>query len=157
MSTLAEKAKTYLEEALTENPQLFLVSFEVNQANHIKIVIDGDEDVSITDCMAVSRKVEHQLDRDEEDFAVEVTSFGVGEGLLYPRQYIKNVGRKLEVETQDAKIKADLVAASQDGIQLKWSAREPKPVGKGKHTVQKEMEIPYTEIKKAKVMITFNK
>jgi ribosome maturation factor RimP len=157
MSTLAEKAKTYLEEALTENPQLFLVSFEVNQANHIKIVIDGDEDVSITDCMAVSRKVEHQLDRDEEDFAVEVTSFGVGEGLLYPRQYIKNVGRKLEVETQDAKIKADLVAANQDGIQLKWSAREPKPVGKGKHTVQKEMEIPYTEIKKAKVMIIFNK
>lgn len=157
MNTLAEKANRYLEEALDENPHLFLVSFDVNQANHIKIVIDGDEDVSITDCMAVSRKVEHQLDREEEDFAVEVTSFGVGEALLYPRQYIKNVGRKLEVETESQKIKADLVNATDNDIQLSWTAREPKPVGKGKHTVQKEVTLPYSEIKKAKVMIIFNK
>lgn len=157
MSTLANKAKLYLEEALQENPQLFVVAFDVNSANHIKVVIDGDEDVSISDCMSVSRKIEHQLDRDEEDFSVEVLSFGVGEKLLYPRQFIKNIGRKLEVETTNEKIKADLVDATDEGIELQWKAREPKPVGKGKHTVDKLQTLAYTEIKQAKVMIIFNK
>lgn len=157
MSTLINKAKIYLDQALEENPQLFVVSFDVNAANHIKVVIDGDQDVSISDCMAVSRKIEHQLDRDEEDFSVEVLSFGVGEKLMFPRQFIKNVGRKLEVETADEKIKADLVEATEDGIELQWKAREPKPVGKGKHTVEKELKLAYQEIKQAKVMIIFNK
>lgn len=157
MNTLANKAKTYLEEALEENPQLFVVAFDVTAANHIKVVIDGDQDVSISDCMAVSRKIEHQLDRDEEDFAVEVTSFGVGEKLKFPRQFKKNVGRKLEIETANEKIKADLVAATDEAIQLEWKAREPKPVGKGKHTVDKALKLAYQEIKQAKVMITFNK
>lgn len=157
MNTLANKAKNYLEEALEENPQLFVVAFDVTAANHIKVVIDGDQDVSISDCMAVSRKIEHQLDLDEEDFAVEVTSFGVGEKLMFPRQFKKNVGRKLEIETANEKIKADLVAATDEAIQLEWKAREPKPVGKGKHTVDKALKLAYQEIKQAKVMITFNK
>jgi ribosome maturation factor RimP len=157
MNTLASKAKTYLEEALEENPQLYVVSFDVNNANHIKVVIDGDQDVSISDCMVVSRKIEHQLDRDEEDFAVEVTSFGVGEKLMFPRQFIKNIGRKLEVETANEKIKADLVDATDQTIELHWKSREPKPVGKGKHTVDNELKLAYKEIKQAKVMIIFNK
>ncbi|GGE18781.1 ribosome assembly cofactor RimP [Psychroflexus salis] len=157
MSTLAQKAETYLKQAITENPQLFVVSLDVTNANHIKVVIDGDQDVSISDCMAVSRAIEHELDRDEEDFAVEVTSFGVGEKLMFPRQFIKNVGRKLDVETDKEKIKADLVSATSQAIRLTWKAREPKPVGKGKHTVDKEVELAYADIKQAKVMITFNK
>lgn len=157
MGTLTSKVKQYLDEALEENPQLFVVSSEVNSANQIKVIIDGDEDVSIADCIAVSRKIEHQLDRDEEDFSVEVTSFGVGESLLFPRQFIKNIGRKLEVETEGQKIKADLVGANQDTITLSWTAREPKPKGKGKHTVKKELKVAYEDIKKAKVMIIFNK
>lgn len=156
MSTLAEKAKIYLEEAIEENPSLYVVSFDVTAANHIKVVIDGDHDLSITDCMAVSRKIEHQLDRDEEDFSVEVVSFGVGEKLLFERQYSKNVGRQLELQTADEKLVATLVAADKEGITLQWKAREPKPVGKGKHTVNKECTLAYQDIKQAKVMITFN-
>ena len=157
MSTLAEKAKTYLYQAIDESPELFVVSFDVNKANQINVVIDGDRDVSIADCMMVSRAIEHQLDRDEEDFAVQVTSFGVGENLVSARQFIKNVGRKIEVETEDEKIKADLISATDEAVKLTWKTREPKPVGKGKHTVQKEVELTYADIKQAKVMITFNK
>jgi len=157
MSTIKQKAEVYLQEAMEENPHLFVVSFDVNSVNHIKVVIDGDQDVSITDCMAVSRKIEHQLDRDEEDFGVEVTSFGVGEKLMFPRQYIKNVGRKLEIEIAHEKILADLISATDKTIELHWKAREPKPVGKGKHTVEKELKIAYQDIKQAKVMIIFNK
>ena len=157
MSTLAEKAKSYLNQAIDENPELFVVSFDINKANQINVVIDGDRDVSISDCMLISRAIEHQLDRDEEDFAVQVTSFGVGENLVSARQFIKNVGRKIEVETENEKIKADLIAATEQSVNLSWKTREPKPVGKGKHTVHKEIELAYADIKQAKVMITFNK
>ena len=57
--------------------------------------------------------------------------------------------------TNNEKIEATLTEVDQNGIKLNWKAREPKPVGKGKHTVQKEVVLPYSEITSAKVMITF--
>ncbi|MGM0635212.1 MAG: ribosome assembly cofactor RimP [Bacteroidota bacterium] len=158
MAGLKDKVEVFLKEALEENKNLFLVDWSVNENNQIWVIIDGDENVSIADCVQVSRKIEHQLDRDEVDFSVEVASPGLSEPLKMPRQFIKNIGRKLEVTTQDNNnIKADLVAADQQGIKLTWKTREPKPVGKGKHTVQKEQELSYDEIKEAKVMVIFNK
>ena len=72
------------------------------------------------------------------------------------RQYKKNVGRTLIVKTNEEKIEAELVDANDEKIVLSWSAREPKKVGKGKETVQKRKEIPYSEIKEAIVTINFN-
>ncbi len=158
MSNLKEKSTVFLNEALAENPSLFLIKHEVTPNNHIKVIIDGDEDVSIKDCIAVSRKIEHQLDRDEIDFSVEVASPGVSEPLVLPRQFKKNKGRMLEVKTKEGKkIKADLVDVTDDFVVLKWKAREPKPIGKGKHTVQKSLNLPYKDIETAKVMVIFNK
>lgn len=152
---LKEKVEKLLEEAFKENNSLFLINLEVNSNNQIKVVIDGDKGVSVNDCIEVSRKVEHNLDRDEEDFSLEVSSAGVSEPLSLPRQFKKNIGRKLQVKTADQKIEATLTEADDQKISLSWKAREPKPVGKGKHTVQKEATIPYAEIEEAKVMITF--
>jgi len=59
------------------------------------------------------------------------------------------------VKTENDKFEADLVSADQNEIKLSWKAREPKPVGKGKVTVQKEVVLPYTDIVEAKVKITF--
>ena len=86
---------------------------------------------------------------------MEVSSAGVSEPLRLERQYRKNLGRKLQVTTNNEKIEATLTEVDQNGIKLNWKAREPKPVGKGKHTVQKEAVLPYSEISDAKVMITF--
>ncbi|MFD1094240.1 ribosome assembly cofactor RimP [Salegentibacter chungangensis] len=152
---LQEKVEKLLEEAFKENNSLFLISLEVTENNQIKVIIDGDKGVSVNDCIEVSRKVEHNLDREEEDFSLEVSSAGVSEPLSLPRQYKKNVGRKLKVTTEDQKIEATLTGADEEKISLSWKTREPKPVGKGKHTVQKEAVIPYTDIVEAKVMITF--
>ncbi|APG60412.1 ribosome assembly cofactor RimP [Christiangramia salexigens] len=152
---LKEKVEKLAEKAFEENNSLFLISLDVNSANHIKIVLDGDKGVSVSDCITVSRAIEHNLDRDEEDFSLEVTSAGVSEPLLMPRQYKKNIGRRLKVKTENAKFEGDLEAADEKEIKLSWKAREPKPVGKGKVTVEKEAILPYSDIVEAKVKITF--
>ncbi|WP_289023515.1 ribosome assembly cofactor RimP [uncultured Salegentibacter sp.] len=152
---LQDKVENLLKEAFQENNSLFLIDLNVSKDNKISVVIDGDNGVSVNDCIAVSRKVEHNLDRDEEDFSLEVSSAGVSEPLHLERQYRKNLGRKLEVTTNNEKIEATLTEVDQNGIKLNWKAREPKPVGKGKHTVQKELVLPFSEITSAKVMITF--
>lgn len=157
MESIKEKAKTFLAQAMEENSSLFVIDFSVDSKDHIKVVIDGDEAVSISDCIAVSRKIEHQMDPELDDFSVEVTSYGVSQPLIMPRQYIKNVGRKLELKLNSGEVvKADLVAADDKEIKLSWKAREPKPVGKGKITVDKEATYAYDAIKEAKVMVIFN-
>lgn len=152
---LKEKVTGLLQEVLEENPSLFLVDLEFGANNQILVVIDGDNGVSVNDCITVSRKIEHNLDRDEEDFSLEVTSAGVSQPLIFPRQFKKNIGRKLSVKTKEAAIEAELTAANEETITLKWKAREPKPVGKGKVTVKKEAVLEYAAIVEAKVMITF--
>ena len=150
------KVESLLKAGLKEREDLFLISFSVGTDNAIKIVIDGDNGVLVEDCMFVSRAIEHNLDREEEDFSLEVLSNGAASPLILPRQYKKNVGRTLEVKTNDNKdYEAQLVNANDDAIDLKWKAREPKPVGKGKVTVQKEVTVAYSNIKQAKVKIKF--
>ena len=144
-----------LEEALAENPSLFLIDLSIQADNQIQVVIDGDQGVSVNDCIAVSRKIEHNLDREEEDFSLEVTSAGVTAPLQLPRQFKKNLGRKLKVTLAERVLEGNLDQVEEDKILLSWKAREPKPVGKGKHTVNKEVWLPLEEIKEAKVMITF--
>lgn len=152
-----DKVKELLEQTLQENPSLFLIDFSIDSNYAIKIVIDGDNGVTVEDCIAVSRGIEHNLDREEQDFSLEVASYGASEPLKLKRQYIKNIGRKLEVLLENnEKIEARLTAADDQAITLEWKAREPKPVGKGKVTVNKETNVAYKDIKKASVMITFN-
>ncbi|KAB8151985.1 ribosome assembly cofactor RimP [Kordia sp. TARA_039_SRF] len=153
---LKQKVTNLLQEVLEEESSLFLISKEIKPGNKIVIVIDGDNGVTLNDCMKVSRHIEHNLDREEEDFSLEVYSAGISEGITHIRQYKKNVGRKLEVIVDDNnKVTGTLVSADDEKIKLQWKAREPKPIGKGKVTVQKEQEIPYETIVKAKVMVTF--
>ncbi|MEM7380792.1 MAG: ribosome assembly cofactor RimP, partial [Bacteroidota bacterium] len=116
---------------------------------------DGDQGVTLQDCMAVSRAIEHQLDREEADFSLEVTSAGATAPILLARQYKKNIGRKLKVITEDHKYEGNLTEVGEESIVLEWKAREPKPVGKGKVTVQKRQEISISDIKQAKVVLKF--
>ncbi len=152
---MQDKVRALLDTALAENTSLFLIDLNISEGNHIKVIIDGDEGVKVEDCMAVSRAIEHNLDREEQDFSLEVLSAGVSEPLQQLRQYKKNVGRKLKVKTSSETLEGELIAASEDSVTLTWKAREPKPVGKGKITVQKEATVPYETIVEAKVMITF--
>ncbi|WP_299682507.1 ribosome assembly cofactor RimP [uncultured Dokdonia sp.] len=153
---LREKVTQLLQEAMDENPSLFLISLDIQGNNEIKVTIDGDQGVTVQDCIAVSRKVEHNLDREEEDFSLEVMSVGATTPLQQQRQYKKNLGRSLEIKTNaGVKLEGTLEEVTDENVTLTWKAREPKPVGKGKVTVQKTEVIPYENIVEAKVMIKF--
>lgn len=152
-----ELVKQLIDEAVAENPSLFLVDWKISPDNSIEILVDGDEGLSIDEIVRISRHVEHNLDREENDFSLNVSSAGVGNPLVLPRQFKKNIGRTLKVTKTDGskEIEGELVSADEESIVLKWSVRENKPVGKGKHTVEKQESIAYTDIKKAIVKITF--
>lgn len=153
---LKKKAEELLQTALDERSDLFLISMTVGSDNAIKVIIDGDKGVLVEDCMFISRAIEHNLDREEEDFSLEVLSAGATSPLTIPRQYKKNIGRTLEVITNDdKKTEGKLETADENAITLKWKTREPKPVGKGKVTVTKEATFTLNEIKEAKVIIKF--
>jgi ribosome maturation factor RimP len=133
-----------------------LIDLEITNNNAVKIVIDGDNGVLVEDCIFISRAIEHNIDRDEHDFSLEVLSSGASTPLVLPRQYKKHVGRGMEIVTNDdEKFEGDLVQVNDDGVLLKWKAREPKPVGKGKVTVKKEANLAFKDIKEAKVKIKF--
>ena len=151
-----ETVKELLEKALNERQDLFLIDFDILSDNTIRVVLDGDKGVLVEDCMFVSRAIEHNLDRDEQDFSLEVTSSGATSPLVFPRQYNKHIGRNLEVKTNEGEtLEGQLTDTNENGIVLKWKAREPKPVGKGKVTVTKEATVAFDEIKEAKVKIKF--
>ncbi|GGW29864.1 ribosome maturation factor RimP [Arenibacter certesii] len=152
---LKEKVTTLLESALEENESLFLLDFSIGTDNKIKITLDGDNGVTLQDCINVSRAIEHNLDREEEDFSLEVASAGAASPIKIPRQFKKNIGRKLEVKTQDEELEGKLTEATEDSITLEWKDREPKPVGKGKITIQKKRQIAISDIKEAKVVLKF--
>ena len=148
------KVETLLEASLEEEKTLFLISLKIGNDNSIRIILDGDQGVTLKDCMNVSRAIEHNLDREEYDFSLEVASAGVGSPLLNSRQFIKNIGRKLQVDLEDKNpIEGTLTTADDQAFTLEWKLREPKPVGKGKVTVTKQRTLSYADINTAKVLI----
>lgn len=150
-----EKVKGLLQEALDENPSLYLIELQFLANNKIKVIVDGDSGIPLSECVRISRNIEHNLDREEVDFSLEVTSPDISHPLKVKRQYIKNITRTLKVKTQDEDYEGVLTNAGEEGVTLEWKVREPKPVGKGKHTVEKKMEIKYVDIVEAKVKIIF--
>ena len=150
-----KKVQDLLEEALAENQSLYLIDLSFLPGNKIQVVVDGDEGISLSECIRISRNIEHNLDREEEDFALEVTSPDIAAPLKVQRQYIKNLNRIITVKKNNQEIEGTLTEVNKDDIVLSWKAREPKAIGKGKVTVEKTETIPYKDIVEAKVKIIF--
>jgi ribosome maturation factor RimP len=150
-----DKVNDLLTEVLLDKPSIFLIDLNITDSFKVIVNLDGDQGVALQDCIDVSRAIDANLDREEQDFSLEVASVGVGSPLKLVRQYKKNVGRALIVKLATQTIEAELVEANDNFIILSWQAREPKKVGKGKETVQKTQEIPYEDIKEAIVTVTF--
>ena len=150
-----ERVKELLNEALQEKESLFLIDLAFLAGNKIRVIIDGDTGVSLEECIRISRAIEHNLDREEEDYSLEVASPDIAEPLKVNRQYKKNLNRILTVKKENEEIEGTLVKLSEEAITLQWKVREPKPIGKGKVTVEKTATIPFKEIIEAKVKIIF--
>lgn len=153
---LEQKVESILTQVFIDYPELFLIELNVDSQQSIKITIDGDQGVRVADCVAISRAVEQQLDREAYDFSLEVSSAGAFSPLVLIRQYPKNIGRVLELTTQmDEKKEGVLEKVLPDAIEISWKERVAKEKGKGKTTVQKTEIIPFDHIKKSNVKIIF--
>ncbi|MFZ3574688.1 ribosome assembly cofactor RimP [Tenacibaculum finnmarkense] len=150
-----DKVKELLDEALLENESLYLIDLQFLANSKIKVIVDGDSGVPLNECMRISRKIEHNLDREDEDFSLEVTTPDIAHALTVKRQYKKNINRILKVKTATEEFEGTLTQATDKDITLFWKAREPKPIGKGKHTVEKTKVLLYQDISEAKVKIIF--
>ena len=136
---------------------LFIVDLHISEANVISLEIDSEiGSVSINDCVRVSRNIEHNLDREEQDFELSVSSAGLDKPLRVTRQYPKNIGRELKVKTEsDDKIEGLLTAADEEGIVLQISRKEKIEGKKKKELIVEDIPLKYAQIKEAKVVISF--
>lgn len=119
----------------------------------ILVAIDGDQGVTIDDCAELSRRVSKELDEralfGEENYVLEVSTPGIDQPLKLRRQYYKNIGRGLKVKLRDSIEEGTLKAVSEDQILLEQEK------GTGKKKEVKEVAIPFSEIEKAFVMVSF--
>ena len=140
----------------TAGTSCFMVSLSIGNSNEIKVEIDSDEGVTITDCVKVSRGIEHNLDREEQDFSLRVTSPGADQPLQVWRQYPRHVGRKVKIETTDGQsLKGELIEVSEEGLTLKTDEQKS---GKGKKKIRipsEEIKLKKSDIQSTKVLLSF--
>lgn len=141
-------------EALSENKSLFLLNLTIHQDNKIIVLIDGEQSVPLHECVRISRYIEQHLDREVEDYGLEVSTPDITEPLKDNRQYKKNLQRTLKLTLNNGqKVEGVLTDITDQSITIEQKVREPKPIGKGKVTVIKTNEIPFSTIEKAIVKI----
>ena len=136
---------------------LFVVELSISSRNVINVELDKYEgNVSVKDCMSVSRNVEHNLDREEQDFELSVSSAGLDKGLRVFPQYKKNIGRTVKVNLVDeGKKEGVLSEVQEDLIVLEETIVEKE----GKKKIKKQIltPIPFAKIVKTVVKISFKR
>jgi ribosome maturation factor RimP len=153
---MIEKGKiiTLIEEKLTEDQ--FIVEVEVSPTNQISVLIDSEKGISIDDCVTISRQIEGNLDREEEDFELQVSSAGLGQPFKVFRQYTKNIGREIEVVLKDGqKMEGILKAVQETSFELESSKKEKVEGKKKKELVTSIHTIAFDEAKTVKNIIKF--
>jgi ribosome maturation factor RimP len=134
----------------------FITNVNVKAGNVIEILIDGETPVNIKDCVGLSRFIEGRLDREKEDFALEVSSHGAANPLVDKRQYKKHIGKIFEIKLEDNTWhEGELLEFNENELVITYKTRESKPIGKGKVTVEKKETIPFTTIKESKIKLKF--
>lgn len=134
----------------------FMVEVNVSSSNHIVVVIDGDNGIPIKRCVEVSRHIEGNLDREVEDFELEVSSAGVTSPLLLARQYIKNVGRMVDVLLNSGEnFQGKLIAASETHFSIVFQQKMLVEGTKKKQLVDITKEFEYSEVKSTTQVILF--
>ncbi len=154
-----QKVEDIVNATLTEIGQsIFVVGLNVRPGNNIFLEIDKEgAAVSISECVAVSRKIEHYLTEAGEIFSLEVSSAGIDRPLRHLKQFRKHVGRGLKVKTTetDGKIEGILCSADDTGIVVETREKVRVEGKKKKEWVVRQWPLNYPQIKEAKLVITF--
>lgn len=134
----------------------FIVDISVKPGNKITVLLDNDEGVSISDCVAMSRHIEFSLDRESEDFELNVMSPGLTEPFKTLRQYQKYIEKQVDVVTKEnKKISGKLLSVNDEGIELETKIKEKTEGKKAKQLIINKIDLAFSQIKQTKVVISF--
>ncbi|MCL1942425.1 MAG: ribosome assembly cofactor RimP [Candidatus Azobacteroides sp.] len=151
--------KEFIKQAAEEflkDSESYLVDLTVNPGNQINIEIDSYEPVSIDECAKLSRFIESKLNRDEEDFELEVGSAGLSSPFKTLKQYQKNIGNEVEVLTKNGQKLYGKLKDANDTCFILTIIKKIKPEGaKRKIETEEDLQFSYTEVKYTKYSIRF--
>ena len=144
-----EKIRALAQEQLDEGDN-YIVDIVIKLGNRITVVLDNFKGVSISDCVAMSRQIESNLDREQEDFELNVSSPGLDQPFKVVKQYLKNIGKQVQVITKEnKKLAGTLLSANENEIELETKS------GKGKQQQTNNYKLNYNQIKETKIIISF--
>jgi len=135
----------------------YLVDVNISSKNAIDVRMDNlYGGVSVKDCVSVSRNIEHNLDREREDFELQVSSPGIDQPFMVQQQYLKNVGRNVTVTTLSEEIiSGELIKADQKEISIKEIKTEKNNLTKKKQQVETIHQLLMSEVRETKLIISF--
>ena len=151
-----------LVEAQINGTNVFAVEVKVSTSNKINVLIDSFDGISISDCVNVSKGVEDSLDREDEDFEIEVSSAGLDAAFQVPEQYQKNLNKEVKVYTYDGK-KHEGILSFADETKIEITYEEKVRIeGRKKKELVTQVEAYFFEsddssnkIKDTKIIISF--
>jgi len=139
-----------LVEEFVKGTRLFIVAVKVSSANRITVLADKNEGITIDECAAIHRHIEMNLDRETEDFELQVSSPGLDLPFGVIEQYFKNVGRKVEViDNEGTKLTGILKNVTEGGFELETEVKV-----KGKAKEMKDVSFNFEQIKSTRVILT---
>lgn len=153
---IQERIVRELAESFLQEGTGFVVDVRVREGNAISVLLDDDQGASIEKCIALSRHLEGALDREAEDFSLDVSSPGLDQPLRLLRQYHKNVGREVQVKIKNAgKVEGVLIAATEETVTLKTREKKRIEGRKAKEWVEEEHTFALEDLDWTKVQISF--
>tara|TARA_R110002050_G_scaffold149463_1_gene276051 strand:+ start:94351 stop:94824 length:474 start_codon:yes stop_codon:yes gene_type:complete len=150
--------RTLIDET-TEGTDIFLVDLKISSGNKISVLIDAIGGLPITDCMKVSRGVEQNLDREDEDFSIDVSSPGLDKPFKVFRQYEKNIDRSIRVVLEDEGVlDAKIVAVNEEELKISMTIEQIITNGDLLEGMKKgdDLVLAQSDVKEAKINISFS-
>jgi len=139
------------------NRNLFLVDLKMSSSNKINVFIDSMKGVTLEECAKLNFMIKEKLNKHIDDYVLKVSSPGLNKSLILPLQYEKNLGRYLDIITKDGKkTTGRLTKVTRNGIQIKSEVAVKDKPGRKRERVTKDYVFDFTDIKSAKVIVSFN-
>ncbi|MFP4023864.1 MAG: ribosome assembly cofactor RimP [Thiohalospira sp.] len=150
-----EKILTIIEGAVQEK-NAYIVDLKISTSNKIILELDSFDGFTIDDCVEVSRLIENNLDRDKEDFELEVSSPGLSAPFKVWQQYEKNIGKEIEIVLTDGKkLKGILTDVDKEGINIEETKKVKVEGKKKKQTITEKHQLTFDKIKSTQIVIKF--
>jgi ribosome maturation factor RimP len=137
---------------------LYIIDVTVSKDNDVEVTIESEEGkVELEDCVAISRFFETKFDRETEDYSLTVTSAGLDQPFKVLKQFVKAVGKKVEVQLKGGKkMVAVLEAADEESITLKYSQKEAVEGKKKKEIVEHVDRFTMDQVNSVRPFVEFN-